>query len=40
MPETLDKLLAEGKDVDGLFNTTQVDKLISILDDVRQRAAA
>jgi type I restriction enzyme M protein len=26
--------------VDGLFNTAQVDKLISILDDVRQRAAA
>ena len=28
------------KGVDGLFNTTQVDKLLSILDDVRQRAAA
>ena len=28
------------KGVDGLFNTAQVDKLISILDDVRQRAAA
>jgi type I restriction enzyme M protein len=28
------------KGVDSLFNTAQVDKLISILDDVRQRAAA
>ena len=28
------------KGVDGLFNSTQVDKLVSILDDVRQRAAA
>jgi hypothetical protein len=28
------------KGADGLFNTAQVEKLISILDDVRQRAAA
>ena len=28
------------KGVAGLFNTKQVDKLFSILDDVRQRAAA
>jgi type I restriction enzyme R subunit len=28
------------KGVDGLFNTAQVDKLVSILDEVRQRAAA
>jgi hypothetical protein len=28
------------KGVDGLFNTVQVDKLVSILNEVRQRAAA
>jgi type I restriction enzyme R subunit len=28
------------KGVDGLFSTMQVDKLVSILDDVRHRAAA
>jgi hypothetical protein len=28
------------KGVDSLFNTAQVDKLISVLDDVTQRAAA